>query len=172
MDSKEQISAASSSVSVSHNNLLVDAKTTQEGEGSEMAMMHSSTSTSAAETTQRKERPPPTVREGLMAIVKSSWLNPMVVFIPIGIASHFVWSPTVTFILNFIAIVPLAKLLGFATEDIALRTGEVPRTKTTAFVADRPSSGLTLLLLISRSSVVFSTPRLATQSNSSFLSFP
>ncbi|KAI8340839.1 calcium/proton exchanger [Chlamydoabsidia padenii] len=67
----------------------------------------------------------PTIKEGLLAIVKSSWINPLVVFIPFGIASHFVWSPTVTFILNFIAIVPLAKLLGYATEDISLRIGEV-----------------------------------------------
>ncbi|CAO3608625.1 unnamed protein product [Cunninghamella blakesleeana] len=67
----------------------------------------------------------PTIQEGLMAIVKSSWINPLVIFVPFGIASHFVWSPTVTFILNFIAIVPLAKLLGFATEDISLRTGEI-----------------------------------------------
>ncbi|SAL95909.1 hypothetical protein [Absidia glauca] len=67
----------------------------------------------------------PTTKEGLMAIVKSSWINPLVIFIPFGIASHFVWSPTVTFVLNFIAIVPLAKLLGYATEDISLRIGEV-----------------------------------------------
>lgn len=64
-------------------------------------------------------------REGAMVIVKSSWINVLLVFVPIGIASHFVWSPTITFIMNFLAIVPLAKLLGFATEDIALRTGEV-----------------------------------------------
>ncbi|KAI9346348.1 calcium/proton exchanger [Pilaira anomala] len=32
-------------------------------------------------------------------------------------------SPTVVFSLNFIAIIPLAKLLGFATEEIALRSG-------------------------------------------------
>jgi Ca2+:H+ antiporter len=62
-----------------------------------------------------------------MAIVKSSWINVLLVFVPIGIASHFVWSPTITFIMNFLAIIPLAKLLGFATEDIALRTGEVSR---------------------------------------------
>lgn len=67
----------------------------------------------------------PTIRHGLMSIVRSSWLNVLLVFIPLGWASHFVWNPTTTFILNFIAIIPLAKLLGFATEDIALRTGEV-----------------------------------------------
>lgn len=63
--------------------------------------------------------------QGLKTIILSSYVNLLLVFVPIGIASHFVWSPTVTFIMNFLAIVPLAKLLGFATEDIALRTGEV-----------------------------------------------
>lgn len=67
----------------------------------------------------------PTIRHGLMSIVRSSWLNVLLIFIPLGWASHFVWNSTTTFILNFIAIIPLAKLLGFATEDIALRTGEV-----------------------------------------------
>ncbi|ORE09510.1 calcium/proton exchanger [Rhizopus microsporus var. microsporus] len=63
--------------------------------------------------------------QGLKTIILSSYVNLLLVFVPIGIASHFVWSPTITFIMNFLAIVPLAKLLGFATEDIALRTGEV-----------------------------------------------
>ncbi|ORZ05790.1 calcium/proton exchanger [Absidia repens] len=54
-----------------------------------------------------------------------SWLNVLLIFIPFGIVSHFFWGPTATFVLNFIAIIPLAKLLGDVTEDIALRTGEV-----------------------------------------------
>lgn len=74
---------------------------------------------------KKKKFKNPSVTQGLMAIVKSSWLNVLLICIPFGWASHFVWSPTVTFIFNFIAIIPLAKLLGFVTEDIALRTGEV-----------------------------------------------
>ncbi|ORZ24654.1 Sodium/calcium exchanger protein-domain-containing protein [Absidia repens] len=83
------------------------------------------TDTALNNTTLRQPHHKPTAKEGLMAIVKSSWINPLVIFIPFGIASHFVWSPTITFVLNFIAIVPLAKLLGFATEELALYTGEV-----------------------------------------------
>ncbi|CAO3667108.1 unnamed protein product [Rhizopus stolonifer] len=67
----------------------------------------------------------PSVTRGLVAIVKSSWLNVLLICVPFGWVSHFFWSPTVTFVLNFVAIVPLAKLLGFVTEDIALRTGEM-----------------------------------------------
>lgn len=98
------------------------------GDGSEVAMI---SRTSSQNNPAEVHRPPsvrkraPTTKEGVMAIVKSSWINVLVVAIPLGIASNFVWSPTVTFILNFIAIIPLAKLLGFATEEIALRTGEV-----------------------------------------------
>lgn len=67
----------------------------------------------------------PTIRQGLLSIIRSSWLNILLIFVPLGWASNFVWSPTITFILNILAIIPLAKLLGFATEDISLRTGEV-----------------------------------------------
>ncbi|CDS10553.1 hypothetical protein LRAMOSA11039 [Lichtheimia ramosa] len=85
----------------------------------------SSSASTSDQVSNDESKPEPTIKQGLINIVKSSWINPLVVFIPFGIASHFVWSSTVTFILNFIAIVPLAKLLGFATEDIALRTGEI-----------------------------------------------
>ena len=85
----------------------------------------SSSASMSDQNTNDEQKLEPTIKQGLISIVKSSWINPLVIFIPFAIASHFVWSPTVTFILNFIAIVPLAKLLGFATEDIALRTGEV-----------------------------------------------
>lgn len=42
-------------------------------------------------------------------IMFSSWVNLLLVFIPVGIALHFVnVNPTVVFIMNFLAIVPLA----------------------------------------------------------------
>lgn len=94
---------------------------------------HDASSTKSANTIQMNqhhtqevdERPKPTFKGGLYAIMTGSWLNVLLIFIPFGIISHFVWGPTATFVLNFIAIIPLAKLLGDVTEDIALRTGEV-----------------------------------------------
>jgi hypothetical protein len=82
------------------------------------------------EEKKKKKWIEPTATQGFRAIVTSSWLNVLVIFIPIGIAAHFMtdqghWPATVPFIINFIAIVPLAKLLGFATEDLSLRVGEV-----------------------------------------------
>lgn len=56
----------------------------------------------------------------------NSWLNVLLVFAPIGIALHFVKTvnPVVVFVVNFIAIIPLAGTLSYATEEIALRVGE------------------------------------------------
>ncbi|KAG0043836.1 hypothetical protein BGZ83_010990 [Gryganskiella cystojenkinii] len=68
---------------------------------------------------------PLTILQCLKTILFATWLNVLLVFVPLGlVAAHVGWSPIIVFIFNFIAIVPLAKLLGFATEEIALRLGE------------------------------------------------
>ena len=70
--------------------------------------------------------PQPTVHESIKAIITTTWLNVLLIFIPLGyIAYGFKWSNISVFSLNFLAIIPLAKLLGFATEDISLRVGQV-----------------------------------------------
>jgi Ca2+:H+ antiporter len=59
------------------------------------------------------------------AILKSNYVNVLLVFVPIGIISGLAgWSPVVQFILNFIAIIPLASLLAFATEELAVPLGQ------------------------------------------------
>jgi Ca2+:H+ antiporter len=69
---------------------------------------------------------PFTVRNQLSRTLFNSWINVLLVAAPAGIAINYV--PQVNriavFVVNFIAIVPLAAMLGFATEEIALRTGE------------------------------------------------
>lgn len=56
----------------------------------------------------------------------NSWINVLLIMAPVGIALNFVPSinKIVVFVVNFIAIIPLAAMLSFATEEIALRTGE------------------------------------------------
>ncbi|KAK0641145.1 Sodium/calcium exchanger protein-domain-containing protein [Cercophora newfieldiana] len=55
----------------------------------------------------------------------SSWINILLVFVPVGIyAGHQEWSAAWVFSLNFFAIIPLAAVLSFATEEIAHRLGE------------------------------------------------
>lgn len=58
-------------------------------------------------------------------VLLSNYVNVLLVFVPLGVLSGFLgWSPTATFILNFLAIIPLASLLSFATEELALVVGE------------------------------------------------
>ena len=56
----------------------------------------------------------------------NSWVNILLICAPIGIALHAIKTinPIAVFVVNFIAIVPLAGTLSYATEEIALRTGE------------------------------------------------
>ncbi|WVN88089.1 calcium/proton exchanger [Cryptococcus depauperatus CBS 7841] len=74
----------------------------------------------------------PTYWESIKAAIRSTWLNVLLVFIPIGwalyIAKHSGHkdsiSDTAVFCTTFIAIIPLAGLLGFATEEASLRLGQ------------------------------------------------
>jgi Ca2+:H+ antiporter len=59
------------------------------------------------------------------ATILNSWVNVLLVFVPIGIAVNFANVPPIgVFVINFIAIIPLAAMLSYATEEIAIRTGE------------------------------------------------
>jgi len=54
-----------------------------------------------------------------------SWVNVLLIFVPIGIAVNFVGlNPEIIFAMNAIAIVPLAGLLTHATESVANRLGD------------------------------------------------
>jgi Ca2+:H+ antiporter len=58
-------------------------------------------------------------------IVFSSWINILLVFVPVGIIVNFVkLNPTIIFVMNAIAIIPLASLLSHATESVAKRMGD------------------------------------------------
>lgn len=55
----------------------------------------------------------------------SNYVNILLVFVPLGIVAGATgWNPTVVFILNFFAIIPLAAVLSFATEEISVKLGE------------------------------------------------
>jgi len=64
-------------------------------------------------------------KNSLKNACKSSSLNVLLIFIPFGIISElFNMSDTTIFLCNFIGIIPLAKLLSYATEELSLRTSE------------------------------------------------
>ncbi|OIW32056.1 Calcium/proton exchanger [Coniochaeta ligniaria NRRL 30616] len=69
---------------------------------------------------------PYTVANQLRRTLLNSWINLLLVAAPVGIALNYVpaINKVVVFVVNFIAIIPLAAMLSFATEEIALRTGE------------------------------------------------
>ncbi|EFX02818.1 calcium ion transporter [Grosmannia clavigera kw1407] len=59
------------------------------------------------------------------AALYSSPVNVLLVFVPLGIAAGILeWSAAAVFTLNFFAIVPLAAVLSFATEEMSARMGE------------------------------------------------
>lgn len=58
-------------------------------------------------------------------ILKTNYVNILLVFVPLGIiAGALGWDPTTVFILNFLAIIPLASLLAFATEELSVPLGQ------------------------------------------------
>lgn len=60
-----------------------------------------------------------------MLTAASDYVNVLLFFVPLGIiAGVLEWSPTAVFTLNFFAIIPLAAILSFATEEISVRLGE------------------------------------------------
>lgn len=60
----------------------------------------------------------------IRATLFDSWINVLLVAAPVGIALHAVKAnPIAIFVTNFIAIIPLAAMLSYATEEIAMRCG-------------------------------------------------
>lgn len=65
-------------------------------------------------------------------VVRLTWLtlvrdyvNVLLIFVPLGIiAGALKWDSTAVFVLNFFAIIPLASMLSFATEELAAVMGQ------------------------------------------------
>ena len=58
-------------------------------------------------------------------IATSSWLNVLLVIVPLAITSYFVHAnPVIVFSSNVIAVIPLSSLLTYATENISRDSGD------------------------------------------------
>lgn len=69
--------------------------------------------------------PRPTYRESFKAALFYSYLNLLLLFIPVSWGMHYAnQSSTLVFAFSCLAIIPLAALLGLGTEQIALRTSQ------------------------------------------------
>lgn len=68
---------------------------------------------------------PFTVRNQLKNTIFNSWINVLLICAPVGIALNYSGvNKIAVFVVNFIAIIPLAAMLSFATEEISLHVGE------------------------------------------------
>jgi len=68
---------------------------------------------------------PFTVKNQISRTIFNSWVNLLLIAAPVGIGLNYSGvDGTVIFVVNFIAIIPLAGMLSFATEEIALYVGE------------------------------------------------
>jgi Ca2+:H+ antiporter len=69
---------------------------------------------------------PYTVANQLRATLLNSWVNIFLLAVPAGFALAYSGAVDgkIVFAVNFVAIIPLAALLSYGTEEVALRTGE------------------------------------------------
>jgi Ca2+:H+ antiporter len=57
--------------------------------------------------------------------LSSNYVNILLIFVPLGIIGGALnWDQTAVFVLNFLAICPLAALLSFATEELSAKLGQ------------------------------------------------
>ncbi|KAF4571314.1 hypothetical protein EYR36_008643 [Pleurotus pulmonarius] len=77
-------------------------------------------------TPDKKVGPAPSILNSLRSILFASWLNVLLVFIPVSWALNFAMKDqhTLIFVFSFLAIIPLAKLLAFATDELSMRVGQ------------------------------------------------
>ncbi|BGP14056.1 hypothetical protein JCM10213v2_001994 [Rhodosporidiobolus nylandii] len=72
-----------------------------------------------------QDLPTPDTLTSIKNFIFSGYLNILLIAVPLSFASHFAgWGSTADFIISFIAIIPLASLLGDATEQCALKLGQ------------------------------------------------
>ncbi|KAI5283721.1 hypothetical protein KEM54_001907, partial [Ascosphaera aggregata] len=100
-------------------------------EGSGAAMLHTELGNRGEGLNPSRSQEAPrslkryTIGGQLRFILLSSWINVLLIAAPAGIALNYAHVNSVAvFVVNFLAIIPLAAMLSNATEEIALRTGE------------------------------------------------
>lgn len=66
-----------------------------------------------------------TLKGQLRATIFGSWINILLICVPVGIALNYTnVNGVAIFVVNFMAIIPLAGMLSYSTEEISMRVGE------------------------------------------------
>ncbi|KIJ66919.1 hypothetical protein HYDPIDRAFT_26335 [Hydnomerulius pinastri MD-312] len=75
---------------------------------------------------QKRIAATPTVLQSIRAIVLASWLNILLAFVPVSWAINFATPDhhNLIFIFSLLSIIPLSKLLAFATDELSIRVGQ------------------------------------------------
>ena len=74
---------------------------------------------------KKKKYPKLSIMSQVRAVF-GSWINLLLVMVPVGIALEYAHvNKIIVFVINFIAIIPLAAMLSYATEELAMYIGEV-----------------------------------------------
>lgn len=95
-------------------------------DGEHAGLEHVDSEVSLEERKRRAHKRKMPLGHQLHAVLFGSWINLLLVFVPVGFALFYSKKvgPVPIFIINFIAIIPLAAMLSYATEELAIRVGE------------------------------------------------
>ena len=81
--------------------------------------------TRRTDTTESKKNRPKLTFMSQAKAVFASWINILLIAVPVGIALEYSGvNKVAVFVVNFIAIIPLAAMLSYATEELAMYVGE------------------------------------------------
>ncbi|KAF9066733.1 hypothetical protein BDP27DRAFT_984713 [Rhodocollybia butyracea] len=94
--------------------------------------------------------PSPTLLQSLRWIACASWFNLLLICIPISWALYFTMNNqnTAVFVFSFLAIIPLAKLLALATDELSMRVGQPLAVLLNASVGNIATLIITIIALI------------------------
>ncbi|KAJ5783596.1 uncharacterized protein N7518_009273 [Penicillium psychrosexuale] len=94
----------------------------------------------------------------IRATLLNSWVNVLLIAAPVGIILYAVKANSIAvFVVNFIAIIPLAAMLSFATEEIALRTGETIGGLLNASFGNAVELIVAIIALVQRKTLIVQT---------------
>ena len=95
---------------------------TEESEGIDRVETEKSTKSERQKAAFKRKIP---IGRQIRAVLFGSWINLLLAAVPVGFVVNYLdINGVAIFVVNFIAIVPLAAMLSYATEEIALRVGE------------------------------------------------
>ncbi|XTI92031.1 hypothetical protein V2W45_1513305 [Cenococcum geophilum] len=97
-------------------------KSTEENEGLDRVETKKSTRSERQKAAFKRKIP---IKHQIRAVLFGSWINLLLVAVPVGFVVNYLdINGVAIFVVNFIAIVPLAAMLSYATKEIALRVSK------------------------------------------------